>query len=254
MPEQEPFKLPEGAVAVVLGGGGGVGGAVARGLRSRNIMPILVGRTEDRLALTSRTVEGGLPFHVADITSRRELRDVVRTIADTSGPPLLLINAAGMARSSALLPPDDDLWHMTMAVNATGPWYVSTECLPYMKEAEWGFICNIGSTAGLQGFRYTAAYVASKHALVGLTRAMAADLEGTNIRVTAICPGFLDTAMTDRTVFHLMQKTGMTESDARRALSEMNASKRLIHPEEVAAAVLQLLESSGRNGAVVRIE
>ncbi len=254
MTTEEPFETPKGAVAVVLGGGGGVGGAVARALHARGVTPVLVGRTEDRLAVAARTVEGGLPFHVADITSRRDMRDVIRTVTDTSGPPLLLINAAGTARSSPLLPPDDDLWHMTLAVNVTGPWHAATECLPHMKEADWGFICNVASTAGLEGYRYTAAYVASKHALVGLTRAMAADLERTNIRVTAICPGFLDTAMTDRTVAHMMQKTGMTEVEARTSLSEMNASKRLIHPEEVAAAVLQLLEPGGRNGAVVRIE
>jgi 3-hydroxybutyrate dehydrogenase len=169
-------------------------------------------------------------------------------------PPLVLINAAGVAASAPLLPPDDDLWARTLAVNTTGAWITSTACLPAMLAARQGFICNVASTAALQGYRYTAAYVASKHAVLGLTRAMACDLEGKGVRVTAVCPGFLDTPMTDRTVANMCAKTGLEEAEARAALAGMNRSGALIDPEDVARAILALKRGDETLGDTLRID
>ena len=150
-------------------------------------------------------------------------------------------------------PPDDDLWQRTLAVNATGSWIAATACLPHMKTAGYGFVCNIASTAALEGYSYTAAYVASKHAVLGLTRALRADLQDTGVGVTSVCPGFLDTPMTDRTIANMSAKTGMDEGRARTALAQMNTSKRLITPDEVAQVVMEQLRA-GAPDETVRID
>jgi len=123
-----------------------------------------------------------------------------------------------------------------------------------MQAAGAGFVCHVASTAALRGYRYTAAYVASKHALLGLSRALAEDLAGTGVRVATVCPGFLDTPMTDRTVANLVEATGMDAAKARAALARMNARGRLIDPGEVAAAVRALYDDPEAHGREVTIE
>jgi NAD(P)-dependent dehydrogenase (short-subunit alcohol dehydrogenase family) len=120
--------------------------------------------------------------------------------------------------------------------------------------ARHGRIVNVASTAALKGYRFVAAYVASKHALLGLTRALAEDLRGSGVTVNAVCPGFLDTPMTDRTVAHLVRATGASAAEARATLAAMNASGRLIHPDEVAAAIGALLDDPEATGRAVVLE
>jgi NAD(P)-dependent dehydrogenase (short-subunit alcohol dehydrogenase family) len=240
--------------ALVTGGAGGLGRALARALAQAGHQVALLGRSaaalEDaRGALRASGVR--VETVVADVASRPA---VEAALASLGAPPLVLVNAAGIARSSPLLPPDDRRWDETFAANARGPWVVSTACLPAMRAAGRGAIVNVASTAALEGFRYTAAYVASKHALLGLTRAMAADLDGSGVTVSAVCPGFLDTPMTDRTVENVLGRTGLTAERARAAIAAMNASGRLIPPAEVARAIVDLLGNPDRHGAIRRIE
>ncbi len=237
---------PEETAAVITGGAGGLGLSLAAALGGAGYQVALLDRDV-------RGVEGYAAFE-ADVTDRPSVERAVAQVAETVAPPLVLVNAAGIAESSGLLPPDDDLWSRTQAVNVTGTWIASTACLAPMKEAGAGFICNVASTAALEGFKYTAAYVASKHAVLGLTRAMAMDLDGKGVRVCAICPGFLDTAMTERTVANMTAKTGMPAEDARTAIAKMNRSGRLIQPDEVAEAILHLVASDYSNGEVVRLD
>jgi NAD(P)-dependent dehydrogenase (short-subunit alcohol dehydrogenase family) len=188
------------------------------------------------------------------VSDRASVARAVDEVRRRAGPPLVLVNAAGIAESRPLLPPDDALWARTIAVNATGAWIVSTECLPAMLEAGRGTIVHVASTAGLKAYRYTAAYTASKHAVIGLARAMAEDLKGKNVGVHAVCPGFMDTPMTDRTVQNIVRKTGRSAAEARAAVAEMNPRGTLVRPEEVADAVLALVRRGAAESATVVIE
>jgi NAD(P)-dependent dehydrogenase (short-subunit alcohol dehydrogenase family) len=131
---------------------------------------------------------------------------------------------------------------------------MSTAVLPHMIEAGGGSIVNVASTAALRGFRYAPAYVASKHALLGLTRAMAEDLVGKGIRVNALCPGFLDTPMTARNIEAIVEQTRRSAPEVRAALAALNASGRLIPPEEVAAIVRELVVDTARTGEAIPLE
>ena len=245
---------PAETAALITGAAGGVGQAVARRLDAAGYRVVLLVRNAAAGRAVAESLTGDAHVYVCDVTERAAVEHAVREAAREVAPPLVLVNAAGIAESRPLTPPDDALWDLTMAVNATGPWITSTACLPFMKQAEWGFISNVASTAALEGYAYTAAYCASKHALLGLTRAMAADLAKTAIRVTAVCPGFLDTPMTDRTVANMVAKTGMDEADARAALGGMNASGRLITPDEVAEAILGQLAADDGSGEALRLD
>ncbi len=163
------------------------------------------------------------------------------------------MNAAGVAESAPVLPPDDALFDRTLATNVRGPWVVTTACLPDMVAARRGAVVNVASTAGLRAFKYVAAYVASKHALVGLTRALAEDLRSKGVTVNAVCPGFLDTPMTDRTVAKIMAATGRTRAEAITDVLATDHQPRLLHPDEVAAAVMALVADPSVTGTAVEL-
>lgn len=254
MTQPAPRPAPQETAALITGAAGGLGRAVAARLDAAGYRVVLLVRDAAAGRDVARTLDGEAYVYTCDVTDRAGMEAAVREVARDVAPPLVLVNAAGIAESRPLVPADDALWDRTLAVNATGPWIAATACVPYMQAAEWGFISNVASTAALEGYAYTAAYCASKHALLGLTRAMAKDLAKTAIRVTAICPGFLDTPMTARTIATMMSKTGMSEDEARAALGAMNTSGRLIPPEEVAAAIMDQLAAEDGSGEALRLD
>lgn len=245
-------------VALVTGAGGGVGRAVAHRLAARGHDVALLGRTLSTLETTAVAV-GALGRRVlacaADVADRAGVEAALARVRATLGPVRVLVNAAGIAESSPLLPPDDALFDRTFATNVRGPWIVSTACLPDMKAAKHGRIVNVASTAALEGSRYTAAYVASKHALLGLTRAMALDVERWGVTVNAVCPGFLDTPMTARTLERIVATTGRTRAQALADVLASAGQERLLPPEAVAEAAVRLVtEASGAtNGQAIRL-
>jgi NAD(P)-dependent dehydrogenase (short-subunit alcohol dehydrogenase family) len=236
--------------AWITGGAGGLGLAVGRALLEAGHAVVLLDLSKEAAARAAADLGKGARGVGMDVTDRRS---VEAALAET-GAPFVLVNGAGIAESRALVPPDDLLWQRTLAVNATGPWIVSTSCLPAMLKAGRGRIVNVASTAGLRAYRYTAAYTASKHALVGLTRAMAEDLRGKGVTVNAVCPGFMDTPMTDRTVGTIAEKTGRGETEARATVAAMNPSGRLVEPKDVAAAIVALVRDGTRTGETVVLE
>lgn len=247
--------MPNPPVVLITGGSGGLGLAVARRFHEAGHAVALLDRG------SRRSAEGAPPpapgadalgadvVHVnADVSDRAAVERAVAEVAQRLGAPSVLVNAAGLAESRPLLPPDDALFDRTFAVNVKGAWIASTAVLPAMLAAKQGAIVNVASTAGLKGSKYVAAYVASKHALLGLTRAMAEDLRGKGVTVNAVCPGFLDTPMTERTVANIVRATGRTPEAARAEIAALNDSGRLIAPDEVADAILALALDPRRTG------
>jgi NAD(P)-dependent dehydrogenase (short-subunit alcohol dehydrogenase family) len=164
---------------------------------------------------------------------------VERTVAQL-GAVDVLVNNAGVAESAPVTKTSLAAWQRHLDVNATGAFLCARAVLRGMLERDSGVIITIASTAGLHGSPYTSAYTASKHASVGLTRAIAAETAGTGVRANAVCPSFVDTDLTERTIQRIVQVTGRSEQEARRSVEQLSPLNRLLRPEEVAAAVVYL--------------
>jgi NAD(P)-dependent dehydrogenase (short-subunit alcohol dehydrogenase family) len=168
----------------------------------------------------------------------------------------ILVNNAGVAHAAPLARTSVSDWERLMRVNATGTFLCTRTWLPGMAERGWGRVINIASTAGLAGDRYISAYAASKHAVVGFTRSVAAEVAARGVTVNAICPTYLDTAMTEGSVARIVETTGRSREEARAALAARSPQGRLITPEEVAAAVVYLCGEPARGitGATLTID
>jgi NAD(P)-dependent dehydrogenase (short-subunit alcohol dehydrogenase family) len=242
-----------GRHAVVTGAGSGIGAATAQRLASLGAKLTLIGRDAGKLA---RTAEG-LDAHViaCDVTDEAALHGAFNAGRERFGPVAILINNAGAAASHPFLKTSRQVLDRLMAVNLTGAFMASQAALPDMLEAGWGRIVNVASTAALKGYPYVTAYCASKHALLGLTRALAAETAKKGVTVNAVCPGFVDTDIVSRSVETITAKTGRTADQARAELASANPQGRLLTPAEVAATIAWLCteESSGINGSAVSI-
>jgi NAD(P)-dependent dehydrogenase (short-subunit alcohol dehydrogenase family)/enamine deaminase RidA (YjgF/YER057c/UK114 family) len=233
-------------VAVVTGAGRGIGAATARALAAAGYAVVLAARTreqieriEARLTAAGRRAKGV----VCDVTSEPSVESLSREAA-TLGPVSVLVNNAGAAGSMPLARTTLDDWNRLLSVNATGAFLCTRAFLPGMLERKAGRVVNVASTAGLAGAKYLAAYTAAKHALVGLTRAAAAEVAGTGVTVNAVCPGFVDTDMTVETVDRIVAKTGRNREEALAAALASAGQTRLIGADEVAAAIVSLATSS----------
>jgi NAD(P)-dependent dehydrogenase (short-subunit alcohol dehydrogenase family) len=237
--------------AVITGGGTGIGAAIARALGGEGAKLTLVGRRRDKL---EEVAAGDFDALVApaDVTVREEVESAFALAREGQGPISILVNNAGAATGMPFAKVSETLWRDILAVNLDGIFHCCQAALPDLLAAEPGRIVTIASMAGLHGFAYAAPYIAAKHGAVGLTRALAAEYAATKLRVNAVCPGFVDTDMTAQSIDNIMAKTGRTPDEARTELARLNPSGRLVSPEEVAAAVLDLVLSE-RNGEAVEI-
>jgi NAD(P)-dependent dehydrogenase (short-subunit alcohol dehydrogenase family) len=156
------------------------------------------------------------------------------------------VNNAGNAESHKFLDHPDDLWHRMIAINLTSVYYVTKALAPRLVEGNGGRIINIASTAARVGDKYVAAYTAAKHGVLGLTRSLAAELMKHNITVNAICPGFVDTPMTQASIANIVNRTGLSEADALAALKNTSPQNRLIDPDEIAALAVYLASDASR--------
>jgi NAD(P)-dependent dehydrogenase (short-subunit alcohol dehydrogenase family) len=240
----------EGRTALVTGGGSGLGADLARGLADAGATVWIAGR---RMEALERVAEG----HPALRPVQCDVTDpaAVRAMFETAGSPEIVIANAGAAESAPLHRTDDALWEKMLAVNLTGVFYTLREGWTHLRKADWGRLIAVASTSGLKGYPYVTAYTAAKHGVVGLVRAAALEAARSNVTVNALCPGFLDTEMTDRSVANIVDKTGMTADDARAELAKNSPQKRLIRPEEVTAAALWLCGpgSEGITGQAISI-
>jgi 3-hydroxybutyrate dehydrogenase len=231
-----------GRVAVVTGAGRGIGAATARALADTGLSVVVAARNRDQIerqaaALVALGHEAKAV--VCDVTSEASVQSLARDAAQL-GPVAVLVNNAGTAASMPVVRTSLEDWNRLIAVNATGAFLCTRAFLPGMLERRWGRVVNVASTAGLRGGKYLAAYSAAKHALIGLTRSVAAEVAGSGVTVNAVCPGFVDTEMTAETVDRIVAKTGRTREEALAAALASEGQTRLISAAEVAAAVVSL--------------
>lgn len=248
----------DGRRAVVTGGGGGIGAAVARALAAEGVAVIVAGRTQksldgvvkglESLGRTARAIR-------CDVTDEAAVAALAKD-AMRDGPVDILVNNAGAAHSAALAKITLADWERLFAVNATGTFLCTRAFVPDMVKRGWGRVVNIASVAGLHGGRYIAAYSAAKHAVIGFTTSIAAEVAPHGVTVNAVCPGYVDTPMTDESVRRIVEKTKRSEEEARAAIVATTPQKRLVTPEEVAFAVCALCdpEAASTNGATLVID
>ena len=248
-----------GKNALVTGASRGIGRQVAITLASAGASVVVTAR--ERSSLESLVAELSAGEGVAvpvscDVIDREQVRSLASTIKRRLGGLDILVNNAGQAESEKFLGHSDQLWDRMLAVNLTGVFWVTRETVPLMLAQKWGRIINIASIASKVGGKYIAAYTASKHGVLGLTRALAVELVGHHITVNAICPGYVDTPMTEAAVENITTQTGMQPSEARRVLAQSSPQQRLIDPQEIADLALWLAgeHSLGITGQAINID
>jgi NAD(P)-dependent dehydrogenase (short-subunit alcohol dehydrogenase family) len=239
---------------VVTGGSKGIGAAVAADLSAAGHRVVLAARDAEQLAHAANALPGPVLTVPVDVTAPGAADELFGRVEAEWGPAEVLVAAAGAGASAKLTETSDELWEQQLALNLTAPFRCVRRAVPAMRAAGWGRIVVVASVAAKTGAPYVAAYTAAKHGVLGLVRSAAAELAGTGVTVNAVCPGYVDTPMTDATVAAIAARTGRGEEQAREALARMQPIGRLIRPEEVAAVVRLLLENEALNGQGVTVD
>jgi 3-hydroxybutyrate dehydrogenase len=239
----------EGKTAVVTGGGRGIGAAVGRELADAGAAVVLASRTvAEAEAVAAELREAGHRAWGArcDVSDPAEVEALLGAAGERLGRVDVLVNNAGIAASAPVKGQSLAEWQRIFAVNATGTFLCTRAFLPGMLAAGWGRVINVASIAGLTGAAYIAAYTASKHAVIGFTRSLAAEVAAKGVTVNAVCPGYVDTPLTDRSVAAIAGRTGKSVEEARELLRRMSPQNRLFEPEEVAYLVRCLADPRAR--------
>jgi NAD(P)-dependent dehydrogenase (short-subunit alcohol dehydrogenase family) len=238
-----------GKKALVTGGGSGIGAAIALALAEAGAHTTICGRRREALQSTTAR-HNNIEARTADVTDSQSVAELY-----ANGPFDIVVANAGIGESAPAEKVTRELWDRTLAVNLTGAFVAVQPALATMRARGWGRIVFIASTAGLKGYAYVAPYVAAKHGVVGLARALALETAKDGITVNAVCPGFTETPMLERTIEHIAATTKRSAAEARAALATNNPQGRLVEPQEVADAVLWLCAegSAGITGQAISI-
>ena len=248
-------------VALITGGGRGIGRAIALAFAKEGADVVLAARTMSQVESVAGEVKEAVGSSaltvVCDVSDLESVSRMFATVEKRfERGPDILVNNAGIAESATLVNTDDELWHRHLAVNLSGTFYCMRAALPSMLRSGWGRVINVASIAGKTGAPYIAAYSASKHGVLGLTRSVALEVAAKGITVNAICPGYVDTDMVTRAVENITAKTGHAVDEALDAIKKTSPQNRLIMPEEVATLALLLASEEGRgiNGQAINVD
>lgn len=224
----------KGSHAIVTGGGSGIGLAIARRLCADGAAVTVMGRNRDKLAAAADAISA-TPI-VCDVTDPASVeRAFAQACAES--PCDILINNAGAASSRGFAKTSLEEWRAMLNVNLTGVFLCTQAMIHAMSDMEYGRIINVASTAGLKGYPYVSAYVAAKHGVIGLTRALALELASSGVTVNAVCPGFTETDLVERSLEKISESTGRSREEAVQEFVKYNPQGRLVRPIEVANAV-----------------
>jgi NAD(P)-dependent dehydrogenase (short-subunit alcohol dehydrogenase family) len=254
MAESRPLA---GQHALVTGGGSGIGLAIARRLGALGASLTLVGRAIGRLEAAAAPLREITRCDAvqADVGDADAVRRAFEALDARKHVLRILINNAGVAKSAKFAETDASVWEEMLRINLTGVYHCMQAALPRIVAAGGGRVVTVASTAGLVGYPYVSAYCAAKHGVIGLTRALAAEYALRGVTINAVCPGYTDTDMTQRTIANIVARTGRTADEARAALTVRNPQQRLVTPDEVAATVawLCLPEAAAINGQAISV-
>ncbi|MDA8019095.1 MAG: SDR family oxidoreductase [Thermoanaerobaculia bacterium] len=254
----DPARPLDGRRAVVTGGGRGIGAATARALAALGAAVVVSARSRDQIdAVAGELSSAGHSARAVscDVSDPDSIESLFEQ-ASEPGPVDLLINNAGMAASSPIARQQLEEWDRIFSVNVRGLFLCTRAFLPAIVERGWGRVINVASVAGKIGSPYISAYTASKHAVVGFTRAVAAEVAKTGVTVNAVCPGYVETDMMAQSVNTIVGKTGMDPADARGHLEALSPQQRVFTAEEVAHQIGHLCHplSGGVNGQCLVID
>lgn len=247
MPESE-------RVALVTGAGRGIGREVAVLLSAQGLRVALTARSEAELAATAERCAGETLVVPADVTDAAAVEQTFATVERAWGPVEVLVANAGAGVSARVHKTSDEDWQRMLDVNLTAPFRCIRRALPAMLAAGFGRIVVVASIAAKVGEPYIAAYTASKHGVLGLVRATAREAARDGVTINAVCPGYVDTPMTDATVEGIAARTDRTPEEARAFLATKQPSGRLITSEEVAGAVWFCVANGAVNGQGINVD
>ncbi|HXO20631.1 MAG TPA: SDR family NAD(P)-dependent oxidoreductase [Thermoanaerobaculia bacterium] len=245
-----------GRKAVVTGGGRGIGAAVARALAAEGAAVLVAARSTaevEGVAAELRAAGHEAWAESCDVTDPAAVAGLARAAGERMGAVDILVNNAGIANSAPLKAITLELWNRTFAVNATGTFLCTQAFTPGMVQRGWGRVVNVASIAGRTGAAYIATYAASKHAVLGFTRSVAAELAPSGVTVNAVCPGYVDTDMTRGSVERIVEKTGRPAEKVLEAIRHTSPQNRLLDAAEVAYLVVCLCDprAGGINGQAI---